>query len=540
MAVLTAQQASYSAARQPVTDPLLSVVPGGVMLSLPGLFTDFVISGGGQFVELSDGTARLTSRVFSTSSLYSAFLVDIEFSSKVSPGAPSYPPVGTPDLQMLPSAYVPTGTVDPATFHFYTAATGTLTGVRNYDGAVLGLQLSGAAAQLGVGANNRNGELGMIASFTVSVIQQPLAPLPPLTTAQLTLNLPTDRTDDATHPQPDALRTTLPFGRAMLLPGVSDDYAFVPAGDFVEYDDGHAELSGRLASLAALDDAWDVTMQFTNRIDPGQTGYPPAGSPVLQMLPSAYLAFGGTMDPSHWHYYQTATGTLTGVGINDGGSITLTNSGSVQYGGGANQTNTYYGYYGAFTTIIGSQPTSRTIAITGNAELFGLTAVFPVLPFPVLTASTPNYSLPTLTDQGVVVTGDHLAWVELVGIDFDLSGIGTESRWHLGYFRVIDNQHIEVHPRPGAAPGTYSLSAYNPAIRSNVIPLDLTAPTSHVLYARSAVPTFDTLHVLVHQGPIVGPAMSAIAVSSSLLPTVLPGIVSLGIGNQQTQLTIIP
>ena len=37
-----------------------------------------------------------------------------------------------------------------------------------------------------------------------------------------------------------------------------------------------------------------------------------------------------------------------------------------------------------------------------------------------------------------------------------------------------------------------------------------------------------------------GPALSAIVMSQSLLPTVLPGIVTLGIGNQQTQLLMAP
>ena len=36
--------------------------------------------------------------------------------------------------------------------------------------------------------------------------------------------------------------------------------------------------------------------------------------------------------------------------------------------------------------------------------------------------------------------------------------------------KFLHAQHLEVHPRPGKAPGTYNLSAYNPAIRSNMIP----------------------------------------------------------------------
>ncbi|MCA8952115.1 MAG: hypothetical protein KDE27_21575 [Planctomycetes bacterium] len=537
---LLAQQPTYHAAVESPNDPALSNVAGGAFLALPGLFTDLVVSGGGQFVELPNGSARLTGRVFAASSLYSAFLFDIELQGKVEPGQANYPPAGSPALGLLPSAYLPMGTVDPGTFVYYTQASGTLTGVRDFDGAVLDLQLSGPAVQVGVGANNRNGNLGATATFAVTVIQQPTLQLPPLTTAELSLDLPTHRTDDVTHPQVDSTRSNLTAGRAMVLPGVADDYVFVPAGDFTEYDDGHAELFGTLARLTALDDRWDIALQLTGRIDPGEVGCPPVGSPVLQMLPSAYVGNGGTMDPDHWHYYQTATGTLTGGGINDGGLIDLTNTVAVQYGGAANQTNTYFGYYGAFAATVSTQPTGRTIALSGaDTEIFGLTAVFPVLPFPVLTPATPNYTLPTLTDQGVLVQGDNLAWAELVGIGFDLNGKGTETRWYAGYFRVVDNQTLEVHPRPGQAPGTYQLAVYNPAIRSNIVPLDLTAPTTGALYAETAVGTYDTVHLYIHHGAIAGPALSAVAISGSLLPTVLPGIVSLGIGNQQPELIVL-
>ncbi|HNM45615.1 MAG TPA: hypothetical protein PKH51_01210, partial [Candidatus Sumerlaeota bacterium] len=108
-----------------------------MMLSIPGVFTDFVLAGGGQFVQLPDGTARLTGRVFSDSSIYSAFLLDVVFTGRTDPGDPGYPPVGAPDLALDPSAYAPVGPVDSGSFVYYSQATGTFTGVRNLDGAVL-------------------------------------------------------------------------------------------------------------------------------------------------------------------------------------------------------------------------------------------------------------------------------------------------------------------------------------------------------------------------------------------------------------------
>lgn len=539
--VALAQSPTIHAVHQPAADPVVATLPGGVLLSMPGVFTDFTLAGGGQFVELSNGTAHLTGRVFSDSSIYSAFLIDITFSGKVQPIDPGYPPAAGPDLQLQPFAYVPTGTVDPGQFTYYSTATGTLTGVRNFDGAVVAVSLGGQPAQVGFGANNRNLGYGIEATFTATVLQQPnFGTLGTVSTATIVADLPTSYTQPTTHPQVDTTRSNLPYGRSMVLPGVADDYVFVPAGQFSEYDDGHAVLTGTLARIGQLDDAWDVALSLTNRIDPGQTGYPPVGSPVLQMLPSAYVANGGTMDPSHWHYYQTVTGSLTGEGLNAGGSISLSNSVATQVGGAANQTNTYFGYYGAFAPTIVTQPTARTISLTGDVELIGLTAIFPVLPFPVLNTPAVPYALDSLTDQGLVLEGDNLAWIEYVGVDWDLIGGHSASQWFSGWFRVIDNQHLEFHPRPGVAPGSYLLSVFNPAIRSNQLTLQLTAPGSPKLYSEANVPAWSVQHILVHSGPVTGAALSAIAISDFAVPTVYPGIANLGIGNGGANLMVLP
>ena len=419
-----AQQPVYRSTRQAAADPSVSPLPGGAMLSVPGLFTDFVLAGGGQYVELPDGTARLTGRVFSEGSLYSAFLVDLTLSGRVEPSDPAYPPAGYPDQQLLGAAYTPVGPVDPATFVYYTAGTGSLVGVRDYDGAVLSLALNGAV-QIGDGANNRNGGPGLLATFAVAVVHQPFVnTLSPAGTATLTLDFVAPSGQTTTHPQPDPTRTTLPFGRAMVLPGVGNDYVFVPAAAFTEFADGHAELHGTLARLAQLDDAWHIALTFTNRVTSGEAAFPPAGSPVLQMLPTAYVGNGGTLDPGVWHYYTTATGALTGSGVNAGGVVDLASCSALQIGGGANQTNTYFGFYGAFTPTVSQQPAACTVATTGNAELFGLTAVFPVLPFPTLTVPATMPVLDTLTDQGFVLNGDNLAWVELMAVNGDIAGRG--------------------------------------------------------------------------------------------------------------------
>lgn len=538
LGAVRAQSAVYRSVKNAYRDPAIATLDDG-FLGIPGSITDLVRSGGGQWVELSNGTARLTCRVFSLSNLYGAFLVDMTFTGRIAPGDPGYPPPGGPDLQLLPSAYVPAGTVDPATFVYYTSASGTLTGVRNFSGGLLTLASTGPV-QLGVGANNRNDHLGLSGMFHVTVVSHSSTTFTPTGPATLCLDFVAPYGEQTTHPQPDAAITTLPEGRALVLPGVADDYVFVPAADFTEYHDGTAVLEGTLARLDDLDDAWHVALTLGGRVDPGQAGWPPAGSPVLQLLPNAYVANGGPIDPGHWHYYTTAAGTLTGVRANDGGEISLAAIGATQVGGGTNQTNTYFGCYGRYTASLVAQPLGHAIALTGDAELFALTAVFPVLPFPSLVVPPTPPTLPTLTDQGLILAGDNLAWVALVGIDFDISGLGDESHFLNGWIRVLDNQHVEVHPRPGQLPGFRNLVVFNPAIQSNQIQIQLTEPTAPALYSEPWVGVWGAIHVRMHSGLVVGPALSLIVLSQTHAPSVLPGIASLAIGNNFTDLVLDP
>ena len=173
-----AQQPTYHATIDADADPALAVLPGGVLLAVPGLADDFEIAGGGQFVELPNGDARLTGRVRSRSSLFSAFLVDLQFSQRIVPGAANYPPSGSPSLGLLASAYVPVGAIDPATFHYFAQVDGRLYGTHAYDGAIVDVQLVGNAAQLGVGANDRNGEYGLLAELALTVVQPAAGPHP--------------------------------------------------------------------------------------------------------------------------------------------------------------------------------------------------------------------------------------------------------------------------------------------------------------------------------------------------------------------------
>ncbi|MCK5941398.1 MAG: hypothetical protein KAI24_05460, partial [Planctomycetes bacterium] len=147
---------------------------------------------------------------------------------------------------------------------------------------------------------------------------------------------------------------------------------------------------------------------------------------------------------------------------------------------------------------------------------------------------------PTVTDQGVILQGDNLAWIELAAVDFDLLGAGDESDFADGWFRVIDNQHVEIHARPGGPAGLRNLLVYNPAIQSNAVAADFVLPSTPVLYAEPQATAQGTLNFRMHHGVVIGPALALIGISQTLLPSAYPGITSLDIGDNFTDFVLDP
>lgn len=151
-------------------DPLWSIFPGGHALWLDKNGTDYVFGDHpGSFVELGDGTARLTGTVFSASDPSRGFEIDVSFS-----GFTTTTPPGSPKLELHSAAYVANGgPIDPATWWYYTGFSGTLTGVGSLAGALVDLTRTGPAFQVGVGANNKNLAFGASGWFTWTVVSQP-------------------------------------------------------------------------------------------------------------------------------------------------------------------------------------------------------------------------------------------------------------------------------------------------------------------------------------------------------------------------------
>ncbi|HET7843266.1 MAG TPA: hypothetical protein VFL14_03885, partial [Xanthomonadales bacterium] len=166
-----AQTAPHSTAIAALADTFATET-GGFVLDIPGIAGDFVTFSDGALDVRPDGTARLTVFLQRRTAIDREFMAVLELAGPVTPSDPSYPPAGSPVLTLQPSAYAPAGPVDPTTYVYWTQVTGTLTGLRAFAGAQITATNLGAA-QLGLGASNKNVRNGLAVDLALTVVQPP-------------------------------------------------------------------------------------------------------------------------------------------------------------------------------------------------------------------------------------------------------------------------------------------------------------------------------------------------------------------------------
>src|SRR5262245_28981476 len=166
-----AQSPTYAACGEAAADANAPVT-GAVMLAIPGIASDFILSAGGQIVERSNGTAHFSALVHRASEIDRQLLLELDLAGRILPGQPNHPPAGALPNELLSSAYVPLGPVDPAQFRYYTSGSGSLRGYGAYSGALISVQLS-SPLQAGFGASNRNVLNGLACRLSLQVLVQP-------------------------------------------------------------------------------------------------------------------------------------------------------------------------------------------------------------------------------------------------------------------------------------------------------------------------------------------------------------------------------
>ena len=332
------------------TDSAVSTQADGFAIDAPGLGGRFRFMGASDIHENTDGTATVSAFLEGIDQPNRRFGMQIQLSGRLDCGDAAFPPSSGPDLKLLSSAYLGSGgSIDPNSWHYYTAAEGQLAGFGDAVGASVRLDLNGPV-QVGLGADGRSTGFGLCADFTSSILTQP--------------------EDDSTTLASDN-NVSMVTGQVECAPtnvdkcatnGEVDDHSFwirdyAPQRDWMfvdgpgrwrEFTDGTALLEGRIENVDDSDCCFDVSVRFDNVLFPGQFGHPPAGSPQVGSLdPALLMENGGPVDSSTFHYYTTTEGVMFGCKDFEGAVVRIDRRGtSYQVGTGANEKDQDFGASG--------------------------------------------------------------------------------------------------------------------------------------------------------------------------------------------------
>lgn len=329
----------------------------GEALWLPGIGVDFQVLTEGGWIEYDDGTARVSLVVASIADPNASFAVELLLAGRIDPGDANYPPPESPKLQLLPDAYLENGgPVDPSTWHYYTQLDGTLTGAGSLAGGVVTVTRFGPSFQVGAGANGVNSAYGGSGWLLADILSEPAGIDWP---AQLVgdINVDFDECEQCVDEPSEDGTSTFATGAALWLPLVATDLVFNTPGQFKETIAGSGQVTGTLHSKANPNVAFALTLQLSDRVDFGEPNFPPEGSPKKELHPEFYIENGGPIDPSTWHYYLVAKGTLTGLGCLAGAEVDVERIGpAFQVGTGASGANLEYGASAWLKFTVVSQP----------------------------------------------------------------------------------------------------------------------------------------------------------------------------------------
>lgn len=154
--------------------------------------------------------------------------------------------------------------------------------------------------------------------------------------------------------------------------GIGGNFVFPGRGEFKEFELlGTATLKGIVQSVTIPSAQFDVCLEFSGLVEPGDANYPPVNSPYQELKPECYTENGGNVDTDTFRYYTTWSGTATGLGSLDGAVLDIVGVGAAfQIGEGANNKNQAFGGSGWFTWVTTSQPvTGAQLPADGEGDV---------------------------------------------------------------------------------------------------------------------------------------------------------------------------
>ena len=158
---------------------------------------------------------------------------------------------------------------------------------------------------------------------------------------------------------------------SLFLPGLGTDFVFRAGGNFTFDATGdNAVLTGVAYRVNKPDDVIIVNFRFGGRVNPGDPGFPDPATLHYELIPSAYMANGGPVDPAQWSFFETMTGEFFGQEALYGFRATTVRTGSpMQLGFGANGKNTNFGLSGWINSTVTSQPVVGPPITLGAGDL---------------------------------------------------------------------------------------------------------------------------------------------------------------------------
>lgn len=122
------------------------------------------------------------------------------------------------------------------------------------------------------------------------------------------------------------------------------DFSFADNARLIERADGTALLLGTLVGQNDPCDRFELSVTLSGLVEPGDANYPPADSPKLELIDTAYANLGGPVDSTTWRYYTGVDGVLVGDCNFEGGLLSVERMGpALQIGVGANGKNVKFG-----------------------------------------------------------------------------------------------------------------------------------------------------------------------------------------------------
>ncbi len=329
-------------------DDEYSIFGGGHAFWFPGIGTDFIFIAPGQFNEHPmSGTAKLTGLIASESDPDNMWAVDVDFTGRMAHGAEDYPPADSPKRELHDEAYAEDGgPIDTNSWHYYLTTEGTLIGMGDNEGLTMTITRKGPAFQVGFGASGKNLHMGA-SGWLTALLHDPFNDETTEYHGDINIDL-----NEECPSCPEAAES-----HAMWIPSIATDFLFADGAEFIQFDDGTAEMSGLLISASDPGKAFEVLVHFAGGMGPLNESYPPTDSPKKELHSSNYAENGGPIDTDTWYYYESVEGTLIGLNDFEGAILSIERAGpAFQIGMGASGKNLNFGGSGWLVGETLSQP----------------------------------------------------------------------------------------------------------------------------------------------------------------------------------------